>query len=354
MAFFNVTNFFDSGIGSLRQAILDANTTVGADTIQFISVTGTIPLTSGQLSITDSLTINGLGANNLSILGNNSSRVFYVYNPNATIDVVINGLTITGGNDLDGGGIFNGENLTLNNSTLSGNTATEGSGGGIFNLAGTTSINNSTLSGNTATEGSGGGIFNLAGTTSISNSTLSGNTATEGSGGGIFNLAGTTSISNSTLSGNTATEGSGGGIFNLAGTLNLTNTIIANSINGSDCFNMGAIATNTNNLIEDGTCNPLLSGDPNLGPLQNNGGPTFTQALLPGSIAIDAGSNAGILPGITTNQRGQGFHHIFNGTVDIGAYEAGQNVPSVPEPSSLFGIVTLGLVAIGSMRRRKK
>ncbi|GFE68524.1 hypothetical protein CFPU101_11340 [Chroococcus sp. FPU101] len=143
----------------------------------------------------------------------------------------------------------------------------------------------------------------------------------------------------------------GGGVFN-RGTLNLANTIIANST-GGDCATFG-LDTNVNNLIEDGSCDPTLSGNPNLGPLQDNGGPTFTQALLPGSIAIDAGSNAAIPPGITTDQRGAGFSRIVNGTVDIGAYEASPNVPPVPEPSSLFGILTLGLVAIGSLRRRRK
>ncbi|WP_206814361.1 PEP-CTERM sorting domain-containing protein [Chroococcus sp. FPU101] len=344
MALFNVTNLFDSGVGSLRQAILDSNAMAGADTIQFSGVTGTITLTRGELSITDNLTINGPGANNFSVSGNNNSRVFYIYNPSTTIDVFIDGLTITRGIAFFAGGIFNREeNLTLSNSTVSRNLSSYG--GGVLNSNGTTSISNSTISGNLANDG--GGVLNSNGITSISNSTISNNSAYYG--GGVSNSYGTTSISNSTVSGNLANDG--GGVFN-RGTLNLANTIIANST-GGDCATFG-LDTNVNNLIEDGSCDPTLSGNPNLGPLQDNGGPTFTQALLPGSIAIDAGSNAAIPPGITTDQRGAGFSRIVNGTVDIGAYEASPNVPPVPEPSSLFGILTLGLVAIGSLRRRRK
>src|SRR5438067_13661342 len=78
-ATFTVGNTSDSGAGSLRQAILDANGAAGADTILFGSgVTGTITLTSGQLSITGDLTITGPGANRLTVSGNNASRVFQI------------------------------------------------------------------------------------------------------------------------------------------------------------------------------------------------------------------------------------------------------------------------------------
>jgi hypothetical protein len=100
-------------------------------------------------------------------------------------------------------------------------------------------------------------------------------------------------------------------------------------------------------LIEDDSCDPFLSGDPNLGPLQDNGGPTFTQALLPGSIAIDAGDN-NFIPSFY-DQRGPGFDRIVNGAVDIGAFE----VQGVPEPSALFGILTLGIAAIATRWRRR-
>ncbi len=118
MAIFTVTNSDDSGSGSLRQAILEANATPSADTIDFdAGLNGqTITLTSGELQITDDLTINGLGADELTVSGNNASRVFNVFDGDFDnlIDVVIDGLTISDANfSSDGGGIANSENLTL-------------------------------------------------------------------------------------------------------------------------------------------------------------------------------------------------------------------------------------------------
>ncbi|NJN79652.1 MAG: sortase [Anaerolineales bacterium] len=213
-----------------------------------------------------------------------------------------------------GGGIYNNGILTITNSTLSGNSASIG--GGISNDLALATITNSTLSGNSATT-RGGGIDNT-GTLTITNSTLSGN-STPLSGGGIYNNN-TLTLTNSTLSGNSAING--GGIYNI-GTLNYYNTIIANPTSGGDCVNGGAGSILSGfNLVEDGSCLASLSGDPNLGPLQDNGGPTFTHALLSGSIAIDAG-NAGVCP--STDQRGVtrpiDGDAVVGAVCDIGAYE---------------------------------
>ncbi len=231
-----------------------------------------------------------------------------------------------------GGGIYNGSGtLTVTNSTLSGNSAygygNGGYGGGIGNANGTLTVTNSTLSGNSAYYG--GGIVNDSGTGTVSNSTLSGNSATYG-GGGIDN-GGTLTVINSTLSNNSANNG--GGIVNTV-TLTLNNTIVANSASGGDVFDRGTL-TGSHNLIEDGSDGlpDTITGDPKLGPLADNGGPTFTQALLPGSPAIDAGDNTLIPAGVTTDQRGTGYARIENGTVDIGAFEV-----VVPD-ASLSGIV---------------
>ena len=149
-----------------------------------------------------------------------------------------------------------------------------------------------------------------------------------------------------TLSHNSA-DGSGGGLFN-GGTTNLTNTIIANST-GLDCvLNSGGINVKFNNLIEDGSCNPSLSGNPNLGILTNNGGATNTHALIAGSIAIDGGNNAETV-GLLFDQRGSAFDRIVNGTVDIGAFEV--QPTSVPESSSLIPLV---IIALGGFSRRPK
>ncbi|MEW6210746.1 MAG: hypothetical protein AB1631_20445, partial [Acidobacteriota bacterium] len=207
MATFTVTNLNDSGAGSLRQAITDANAMMGADTIDFqAGLTGTITLTTGQLpTITQDLTITGPGANVLTVSGNNASRVFEIA---SGVTVMISDLTISNGSvsGLDnGGGIRNSGALTLTNSTLSGNSTSDVSvGGGIFNDSfGTLTIQNSTLSGNSAGF-DGGGIFNL-GTLTIQNSTLSNNSALDG--GGISN-------------------------FNL---VTIKNSIVANSTSGGDC-----------------------------------------------------------------------------------------------------------------------
>ena len=264
---------------SLREAINAANGAAGTNTIVFtLPANATITLGGTSLpGITDTLTIDGSTADNLTISGNNTSGVFWI--GGGTV-VIITTLTIADGN---GGGISNGGSLSVSNSIFSGNSAS--SGGGISNV-GSLSVSNSTFSDNSATNslsGGGGGIYNR-GTLSVSNSTFSGNSA-NGNGGGIYNRFGTMTINNSTFSGN-----SYDGISN-RGSLDFSNTIIANS-SYSDCSNYGVIGRNINNLVEDGSCSPDFSGDPLLGPLQNNGGPTETHILLFGSPAIDNGDDA--------------------------------------------------------------
>ncbi len=194
MTTFNVTNNADSGIGSLRKAIFNANSRVGTDVIKFDSgLKGqTIVLTSETLEINDALTINGLGVDDLTLDRNGSDRVFLIDDGSANnIDVVIDNLTITGRKVTDnGGGILNSENLTLNNSRITDNSAEKG--GGIYNSdASSITINNSEISDNFATV-SGGGIYNSSDSSividnsSISNNSIS-NNLVEANGGGIFN-----------------------------------------------------------------------------------------------------------------------------------------------------------------------
>jgi hypothetical protein len=355
MAIFTVTNLNDSDVGSLRQAIIDANNTEEADEIVFSVLSGTLTLTTGELLITDSLTIQGTG---ITVSGNNSTRVFNIDDETDEMQqVTIAGLTITQGSADYGGGIHNQEQTTITNSIITQNVSGPdeiilGTGGGINNR-GILNLVNSTVSGNSSF--TGGGINNYSGQISIINSTISGNSAF--SGGGIDNYSGQISIINSTISGNSATDigggiynggystaeilnvtisnnsaASGGGVYNNykePSSLIITNTIIANS-SGGDFVNNGNF-TSKNNLIEDGSDPNAISGDPNLSPLQNNGGSTLTHALLEGSIAINKGSNASISSGITTDQRGQ--ERIIDGIVDIGAYESSSVTPPPPPPS---------------------
>ncbi len=214
-ATFTVTTLADSGAGSLRQAITDANGAAGADTIDFqAALSGTILLTSGQLDISDSVTIQGPGAASISVSGNNASRVFYLYNSASMIDVTISGLTVDSGAAGFGGGIVDfDENLTLDDVTISNSNASS-SGGGIAvtgaDLA--LAIQNSRITGNIAGS-SGGGIYvSSAASVSVKNSTISNNTASNVGGGVYFYLpAGPATFDETTISGNTA-AGPGGGV----------------------------------------------------------------------------------------------------------------------------------------------
>ena len=190
-------------------------------------------------------------------------------------------------------------------------------GGGIYNFNGTADVVNSTLFDNQAPVGGGlwnntGGTINILGTTfemnqawyeggglfnegeiNATNGTFSGNDSRD-NGGGISSWNGLVDLESSTFSDNTAQMGSG--VYIIDGILNFSNTIIANS-NNEDCLIEwglgGSISTNMHNLVEDNSCSVgginFISGDPLLGPLADNGGPTKTHALLVNSPAIDSG-----------------------------------------------------------------
>ncbi len=184
-ATFTVVNNLDSGTGSLRQAIIDANTTAGNDTIDFAFATGTSPYTItlasalpniAATSTAGTLTINGLGENNLIIDANQGN--FSIFTIATGGNLTISGVTVTGANAAGyGGALKNSGALSIFNSTLSGNTSAS-DGGAVGNyFGGSLYIANSTLSGNIASQG---GAFANGGTITITDSTLSANTAARG------------------------------------------------------------------------------------------------------------------------------------------------------------------------------
>lgn len=284
-----VTNNLDSGPGSLRAEITAAQP---GDTVVFSSTLKgqTITLTSGELLLDKSLTIQGPGAGQLAISGGNTSRVFEVA---SGVQATLTGLTIRDGdgwavtgspdpNDGNGGAILSWGTLTLNNSTVSGSSAAA-TGGGIYSAgmlalgndiissntayraggiysSGTATLTGCTLTNNTATggwpttvlwdvdsgwsNGAGGGIYN-DGTMTVSGCTLSGNAVADGGagGGGIYNSSVLT-VSASKLSGNSALE-YGGGIFNdYTGVLTLKSTVTGNTaFVGADLYNLGTVTS---------------------------------------------------------------------------------------------------------------
>jgi hypothetical protein len=367
-----VTNLNDAGAGSLRQAIID---TPAGGTVDFQpGLRGTITLTTGELSIAEDLTIAGPGASRITISANKASRNFDI---TASVTVAIAGLTIADGGRDNGSGILNSGTLTvtdcalnynqpyglgtiwnigtliLTSSTVNNNyngiyntgtlvltsSTVSNTGTGIWNTqTGMATVTDSTLSGNhdsgifnygtlivtgsTVRNNFGGIENNKTGMATVTDSTINGNSASV-QGGGIFNSGGMLAVTDSTITANYAPKYGGG----IDGSATLRNTIIAGNKAplGPDVY--GNVHSQGYNLIGEASGdghgfidtdqvgthdNPI---DPVLGPLQDNGGPTLTQALLAGSPALNAGDPAQLG---SPDQRGV----VRSGGVNIGAYQA--------------------------------
>lgn len=392
LTMFTVTNTLDNNTsGSLRFAINQANSTPGLDVIAFdgtFSTAKTITLSGTELAITDSVTIQGPGVNLLTLDGNLQSRIFKIDDGAAALQqtVSISGMTLTRGQVAfeDGGAIQSAEDLTLNgvaitasttqmkgggiasntsgnltiqNSTITGNTAAFGGGSisAVTSYSGQTFIQYSNISNNTTSFGGGGVYIQNSGNalTSIVNSTLSGNTGLCGGGVYLGISGGDAIIQACTISGNTATGGAfayGGGVYvrQFAGNASLVNSIVAKNTTGGAGADVdvqsGTMAISTSLIgINDRTVlvpafpTPDLNGnlvgtlsspvDPKLGALADNGGPTKTMALLAGSPAIAAGSVAGGPNTPTVDQRNKPRPN--SGKIDIGAFQI-QPLPATP------------------------
>ena len=242
--------------------------------------------------------------------------------------VYLNNCSVFNNEADNGGGIYNSGTLYLNDCTISNNGAS--GGGGIYN-DGQLIMNRCTVSGNSG--GQGGGIQNM-GSLYMWNCTISGNSASN-EGGGIYNYPfGPTMTSEySTIANNQATGTySRGGGFSNWGQATFESTIVANNTAGNSDYNngftepaQGGVTTSMGyNLCGDNSCgfnafSDLVDTDPLLAPLQDNGGPTFTHALLHGSPAIDHGIGQGFP---ATDQRG--VPRWQGTTCDTGAYELAQ------------------------------
>jgi hypothetical protein len=380
------------GLTSLREAIATTNAMPGPDEISFDfghDGPATILLTQGELNITDSLTINGPGANLLTIDASGSdptpiergdtSRIFHIYDGNELVDspTTIHGLTLTGCDTSDAGGaILTQESLSVSSSTITGNSASSGGGIRTFGYSNLTVIG-STISGNRAAYG--GGIHahdltvtrstisgNMAGTVgggivaytaTISFSTISGNSTVGFTSGGIHASGGLTLIS-STITGNSSTGGSGG--VRSEGMVTIKNSIVA----GNTAVRIPDLAHGNieNSLIGDNQDTTLAEApvgmpdakgnliggfvggtiDPMLGPLTNNGGPTFTHAPLPGSPVINAGDPKAVagVDGVPMHdQRGAPFARIIGGRIDMGAVESQPILPAMFGDFNFDGVV---------------
>ena len=370
-----VSNGFDSGAGSLRQALLHAATTPGAATVTFAAgFTGPVQLTA-EIGITDpdGVTVDATAAiGGMTITGNDTTRLFTV---NAGTTLTLMGLTLTGGNGSggSGGALVNHGNATLDLCTISDNHA--GSGGAILCESGSLRLTRCTLSDNsTAGSGSGGAIHCSVALT-LTQCTFTGNQA--GAGGAVRQQGGTATLLHCTFSNNGAQFGggvatasnaamdlihctvsantaavNGGGLMNLSSRLTLTHCVVhgntAPANQGKDIFNTG-FSPGTVTRVGANLLGPLVNefsstdngpapiiGDPLLLPLAGNGGPTQTMALQSGSPAIQAAVGSAS----TTDQRG----YFLNGTADLGAYEF-----SGVDPASLL-VTHAGDAGPGSLR----
>jgi hypothetical protein len=313
-----VTNNADSGAGSLRQAVID---TLAGGIIDFSPGLSNITLGS-EIQINKDLTIQGPGARNLTINGNFLTRAFKILSATSVTITDLSIINGVGAADGGGGGIQNSGTLTLRDVSILDNSAPGGSdfGGGIANY-GVLNLENVTMAGNGAAA-AGGAIYNSgASSIFITNSTITANTAA--AGGAIYNYE-TLDIRNSTIVQNSTTTGAA--IDHEFGIdLSIYNTILTGN-STADLYAINAAPTVVHNSMIDvvigslGTPVATLTGPgltPMLGPLGNNGGPTDTHALLPGSPALNSGESATCtLNDQRTVPRPQGA------TCDIGAYEA--------------------------------
>jgi hypothetical protein len=411
-ATFTVTDLGDSGPGTLRQAITDANAAPSDDRIVF-DVDGTITLTSGSLpGIVDngSLTVSGNGIAATRIDGADTHRHFVV---ESGAVLGLERLTLQAGRQGAGGAVYSAGSLNLAQCQLVNNVSPGGNWGGAIWATGPLFVTDSRFADNDATVG---GAIHATDRVDITNARFEGNTATnsgaihaaggpihirrsifrgnaasfragavsnnddarmhivnslfvgnqtDGSGGAIINYGGLLTLVNSTVSDNVAAHDGAGVFSGQSATLNLHNSIIANNSGGNggagddcDSFNSGPINAR-NSLIGhgldcvDGSNSGNLTGDPAL---------NTDYTLSATSPAINAGSDALALDAndIPLAIDLAGNHRSRAGQVDMGAYEstAGESaataIPAVGAPGVILLTALLGLLGMFGLDHRRR
>lgn len=352
---------------TLRRAIQNANADddanigcdggSGADVIRFDIDTENVVLTLDQPlpEITDDLTIRGRSVSKTRISGGDALRPLQVA---AGVTLTLESLTLEAGDaGIGDGGLLlalAGSDVVLRDCHLDGGTAT--GGGLVATIDGTLRIERCLLEGGTATD-EGGAVLVDGGDAELVNTTVSGNAADMGGGVAVVGV-GTAALRSVTLAENDATEG-GNLVLEDGSLLDLRHTLLALAGAGDNCSG-GTPTSSDHNLADDLSC--ALGGAADLegtaagiAALAQNGGPTRTHALQPGSAAIDAGATScrdaqGVL--LATDQRGAGFPRRTDGDglpgfeCDIGAFEA------APEPAggAAAGAAALALAALARRR----
>lgn len=333
-----------NGQCTLRAAVMQANSSSGVDTITFqqagIYTLNIAPLISdtiglnGDLDVVEGVVINNASGGAVAIDGNDLDRVFEV----SAMGVVFNDVTIRNGGG--GSGFFGirvqpGANLTLNNVAV-----TDNNSAGIRSDAATVTLNRVTLLRN-----NGSGLMMTGNSNvSINNSTISGNGLSGPQGGGVYVIDnGVLSLNSVTIASNAASEG--GGLYRAgSASVFIQNSIIAGNTadsSGPDCngtilIMMFSLIQNNANCSINTSVSNLFGMDPLLGPLQDNGGLSLTHALAITSPARDAGDPGGCKDSqnnpLTIDQRGTTRPQPQGARCDMGAYE----VPALQFAGSSF------------------
>ncbi|MBX7103172.1 MAG: right-handed parallel beta-helix repeat-containing protein [Gemmataceae bacterium] len=280
---FLVTNTGDSGAGSLRQAVLDANAAPGPDTITFdatfYGVAKTIALTTGELAISDQVTIEGPSIGALSVSGNLAGRVFNTSSAAAGTPITLRNIRLANGKASTGGALLvDDERLIILDSQIRSSSATAGYGGGIH-VAGTGAVldlRNVLFFGNTSTVNGGGlGITN-ASTVTLTGVSFQNNTAAN-SGGGMRFGGGSLVVSESNFQFNRVTNGAGfGAAITVAGSVGTTAIVRNSTFYGNSVAGVGGA------ILVGGTVDSVL--------IQNSTVYLNTATSSGGGINVQAGS----------------------------------------------------------------